>query len=142
LATVRRTSRVIDSAKYRGFDGGTVEEENPITGVRQALDLVACRGVFDVVVALDEHDGPIDVDEIAASSTNPRAVLLAALRRLAAEGQVVRCGGGSLDDDTADQAQYTLTDRGDLLARGLRGLVGWDARVQTTRRMSEHHTSN
>jgi DNA-binding HxlR family transcriptional regulator len=113
------------------------EDDDRIFGVQQMFDLVGHRGVWDVVVAIDERHGPIQFDEIAASSTKPRTVLLAALRRLAAEGQVVRCDGGSWDDDNADSARYAFTDRGDLLARGMRGLAGWNARYQAMRRDRE-----
>ncbi|WP_036346896.1 hypothetical protein [Micromonospora sp. CNB394] len=91
--------------------------------LEQALALLARRGSYEVLSALDARGGTATFAQIAAEASSPTAIL----RAMAAYGFVVSVCGGSLDGDPLADTHFSLTAKGQAIFGHLLRLHRWVA---------------
>jgi len=89
----------------------------------QTLTLLARRGAYEVLGAMQARGGIASFAQISAEAPQP----LALLRAMAAEGLVISPQGGTLDADPPGETCFCLTGKGEAIFGHLLRLRQWVA---------------
>ncbi|WSA06841.1 hypothetical protein OG958_21495 [Micromonospora sp. NBC_01813] len=87
----------------------------------QTLALLARRGTYEVLLAIQARGGTASFAQIATGMRRPVALL----REMAAEGLLVAQDGGSLDDEPCGKTLFCLTVKGEAIFGHLLRLQQW-----------------
>lgn len=87
----------------------------------QTLALLARRGTYEVLLAMQARGGTASFAQIAAGMRSPVALL----REMAAEGLLVTHDGGSLDDEPCGETAFRLTVKGEAIFGHMLRLHQW-----------------